>query len=193
MTKLSAASSASCSSKTLWGRWGCRRPPPGQLLGGNFEKFKQKNFVRFFIIFYFLKFFKGDVASKWKYILCTDPSCQNRFILTVHWINCVKLFCLTNRKSGNHLWQLGPVQEIYIFLRGHVSFLFFFLVASSASSSSKTLLGRWQCRWRPPWHLFWGNFKKLNKKIVQFFSLFPFFLIFLIFCLKIKIKDYCEE
>ena len=56
-------------------------------------------------------------------ILCTDPSCQNRFILTVHWINCVKLLCLTNRKFGNQLWQLWPVQEIYIFLRGHVSFL----------------------------------------------------------------------
>ena len=57
-------------------------------------------------------------------ILCTDPSCQNRFILTVYWIKCVKLFCLTNRKSGNQLWQLGPVQEIYIFLRGHVYFIF---------------------------------------------------------------------
>jgi len=34
----------------------------------------------------------------------------------------VKLFCLTNRKSGNQLWQLGSVHEIYIFLRGHVSF-----------------------------------------------------------------------
>ena len=46
---------------------------------------------------------KEDLASKWMCILCTDPSCQNRFILTVHWINCVKLFCLTNRKSGNQL------------------------------------------------------------------------------------------
>ena len=36
----------------------------------------------------------------------------------------VKLFCLTNRKSGNQLWQLGSVHEIYIFLRGHVSFPF---------------------------------------------------------------------
>ena len=33
-----------------------------------------------------------------------------------------KLFCLTNRKPGNQLWQLGSVHEIYIFLRGHVSF-----------------------------------------------------------------------
>ena len=33
-----------------------------------------------------------------------------------------KLFCLTNKKYGNHLWQLGSVQKIYIFLRGHVSF-----------------------------------------------------------------------
>ena len=34
----------------------------------------------------------------------------------------VKLFCLTNSKSGNQLWQLGPVQEICIILRDHVSF-----------------------------------------------------------------------
>ena len=34
-----------------------------------------------------------------------------------------KLFCLTNRKSENKLWQLRPGQEIYIFLRGHVSFI----------------------------------------------------------------------
>ena len=35
----------------------------------------------------------------------------------------VKLFCLTKRKSGNQLWQLGPVQEICIILRGHISFV----------------------------------------------------------------------
>ena len=40
------ASSALSSSKTLWGRWGCRR----QLLGGNFEKLKQQNFARFFFL-----------------------------------------------------------------------------------------------------------------------------------------------
>ena len=34
-----------------------------------------------------------------------------------------KLFCLTNRKSGNQLWQLESVHEIYIFLRGYVSFI----------------------------------------------------------------------
>ena len=28
--------------KTLWGRWQCRRRPPGNLLGGNFDK-KKKN------------------------------------------------------------------------------------------------------------------------------------------------------
>ena len=27
----------------------------------------------------------------------------------------LKLFCLTNKKSGNHIWQLVSVQEIYIF------------------------------------------------------------------------------
>ena len=27
-----------------------------------------------------------------------------------------KLFCLTNRKSGNQLWQFGSVHEIYIFI-----------------------------------------------------------------------------
>ena len=32
-----------------------------------------------------------------------------------------KLFCLTNGKSGNQLWQLGSVHEIYIFLRGQIS------------------------------------------------------------------------
>ena len=32
--------------------------------------------------------FRGDLASKWMRILCTDPSCQNRFILTVHLISC---------------------------------------------------------------------------------------------------------
>ena len=37
-----------------------------------------------------------------------------------------KLFCLTNRKSGNQLWQLEPVQEIYIFLRGHALILHMF-------------------------------------------------------------------
>ena len=31
---------------------------------------------------------KGVVASKLICILCTDPSWQNRFILTVHWISC---------------------------------------------------------------------------------------------------------
>ena len=38
----------------------------------------------------------------------------------------VKLFFLTNRKSWNHLCQLGyrSVQETYIFLRGHVSLNF---------------------------------------------------------------------
>ena len=40
----------------------------------------------------------------------------------------MKLFCLTNRKSGNQLWQLGSVHEIYIFLRGHVSFNFFNII-----------------------------------------------------------------
>ena len=30
----------------------------------------------------------GDVASKWMRISCTDPSSQNRFIQTVHWISC---------------------------------------------------------------------------------------------------------
>ena len=34
----------------------------------------------------------------------------------------VKLFCLTNKKCWNQFWQLQFVQEIYIFLRGHVSF-----------------------------------------------------------------------
>jgi len=37
-------------------------------------------------------------------------------------LTVVKLFCLTNRKSGNQLWRLGPVQEICIFSRGHASF-----------------------------------------------------------------------
>ena len=32
-------------------------------------------------------------SSKWKCILSTDPSCQTRFILTVHYISCdVKMF-----------------------------------------------------------------------------------------------------
>ena len=35
---------------------------------------------------------------------------------------------LTNRKPGNKLWQLGPVQEICIFLRGHVSFYIYFFI-----------------------------------------------------------------
>ena len=46
----SAASSASSSSKTCWGRWGCRGRPPGQLLGGNFEKKKFSLFFWFFLI-----------------------------------------------------------------------------------------------------------------------------------------------
>ena len=29
----------------------------------------------------------GDVASKIMSTLCKDPSCQYRFILTVHWIS----------------------------------------------------------------------------------------------------------
>ena len=41
-------------------------------------------------------------------ILWTDPSCQNRFILTVYWISWgeVRLFCLTNKKFWIQFWQL---------------------------------------------------------------------------------------
>ena len=34
-----------------------------------------------------------------------------------------KLFCLTNKKCWNQFWQLELVQEIYIFLRFHGSFI----------------------------------------------------------------------
>ena len=91
------------------------------------------------------KFFwcKGDVASKWMCILYTDPSCQNRFILTIHWIICVKLFCLTNRKSGNQIWQLGPVQEIYIFFKEAMSPLFLFFTAKFFKIKTHSATGKW--------------------------------------------------
>ena len=49
------------------------------------------------------------------------------------------------------------------------------------------------CRGRPPWHLFWGNFEKLEeKKFCPFFFLFFFTLKFFDFY-KYKIKDWCDE
>ena len=114
--ELSATSSASSSSKTLWWRWGCRRRPPGHLFGGNFEKLNKKKLVRLFLIFLIFLIF--------------------------------------------------------------LEFLTFFSAVSSASSSSKTLWGSW--------HLFGGNFEKLNKKkLVRFFFFFTFFWFFWFFHLTL--------
>ena len=56
-----------------------------------------------------------------------------------------------------------------------LDFFSFFSVASSVSSSSKTLLGHWKCWRRLPWHFF-GQFRKIKKKLSHFFlSFFRFF------------------
>ena len=49
---------------------------------------KIPNIYIYIYISYIFCGWKGDVASKWMSILCKDPSCQNLFILRVHWINC---------------------------------------------------------------------------------------------------------
>ena len=65
---------------------------------------------------------KGVVASKRICILCTDPSCPNPFILTVHLISWGEAGVkLTNKKALVECQQLGFVQEIYNFLTGPIS------------------------------------------------------------------------
>ena len=52
---------------------------------------------------------KYNVASKRIFILSTNPSCQTRLILTVHWTSCGEgLYYI-------QFWQIGFVQEIYNF------------------------------------------------------------------------------
>ena len=77
------------------------------------------------------------------YFMNRYPSCQNRIFCHIIGKAVAKLFyltSLTNRKSGNQLWQLGPVQEIYIFLRGHVSFVFYEQIQSFKTEFSVIIL-----------------------------------------------------
>ena len=67
-------------------------------------------------------FHKGDVASKRMCILCTDPSCQDLFILTIHWSSCDEAVLVDQWKA----WKLVLAARIRTwnihFLRGHISF-----------------------------------------------------------------------
>ena len=138
--------------------------------------------------------FKGDVASKWMCILCTDPSCQNQFILTAHWISCgdaaffdewkvwKRVMAAWTRTGNMHFLKRPRLLLIHLFFIFRHICISLLLFSSNINSSRKFGGGI------GGWGGGWGCFSRL-KYLGDFClkplppSLFSFLLILCYLCL----------